>query len=88
MKRGGIFSASLGAIGGGSFGASSRIGSPSLSLIVLLNFFDSDAGVWLPFQSPGAWVGQVDGTRPPVQTTQNDQWSPVVVASNYGGVYK
>ncbi|MGQ0604089.1 MAG: alpha-amylase family glycosyl hydrolase [Anaerolineales bacterium] len=61
---------------------------PAESLIVLLNFSDSDAEIWLPFPTPGAWIEQIDGTRPLVQIAQTDQWAPVIVPSNYGGVYK
>lgn len=57
-------------------------------LLVVLNFSDSDAEVWLPFPAPGQWVEQIDGTRPPVSISLNDQWSSVIVPSNYGGVYK
>jgi 1,4-alpha-glucan branching enzyme len=61
---------------------------PSESLIVLLNFSDTDAEVWLPFPAPGVWIEQVVGIRPPVQIAQADQWASVTVPSNYGGVYK
>ena len=49
---------------------------PSESMIICLNFFDNDAEVWLPFPTPGAWVEQLDGIRPPVQIAQSDQWAP------------
>ena len=58
------------------------------SLLVVLNFSDSDNEVWLPFPKPGKWIEQLDGQHPPVQITQNDQWSPVTVPSNYGAVFK
>jgi hypothetical protein len=61
---------------------------PAEDLIVVLNFSGSDAEIWLPFPAPGKWVEQIDGTRPPVSIWSNDQWSSVVVPSNYGGVYK
>ena len=61
---------------------------PSESMIICLNFFDNDAEVWLPFPTPGLWVEQLDGIRPPVQIAQSDQWAPVIVPSNYGGIYK
>ena len=57
-------------------------------LIVVLNFSDADAEVWLPFPSPGQWVEQIDGTRPAVNIWQIDQWASVIIPSNYGGVYK
>ncbi|MGI9071769.1 MAG: hypothetical protein ACR2JB_10765 [Bryobacteraceae bacterium] len=68
--------------------AASSGAQPSESLIVFVNFSDTDAEVWLPFPAPGAWIEQIDGIRPPVQTTQADQWASVIVPSNYGGVYK
>jgi len=63
-------------------------GQPAESLIVFVNFSDNDAEVWLPFPAAGAWVEQIDGTRPAVQIAQNGQWSSVVVPSNYGGIYQ
>ena len=57
------------------------------SLIVILNFSDSENEVWLPFPKAGVWVEQVDGTRPSVHCGQNDQWCSVSVPSNYGAVY-
>jgi 1,4-alpha-glucan branching enzyme len=61
---------------------------PAESLIVVLNFSDRDAEAWIQFPSAGTWVEQIDGTHPAVTTTTNDQWSPVIVPSNYGGIYK
>ncbi|MDB5815026.1 MAG: hypothetical protein JWN23_2143 [Rhodocyclales bacterium] len=61
---------------------------PAECLIVFLNFSDSDAEVWLPFPTAGAWIELIDGTRPAVVITQAEQWAPVVVPSNYGSVYK
>jgi 1,4-alpha-glucan branching enzyme len=63
-------------------------GQPDEDLLVVLNFSDSDAEVWLQFPVPGQWGEQIDGTRPPVQIRQNNQWSSVIVPSNYGCVYK
>jgi 1,4-alpha-glucan branching enzyme len=57
-------------------------------LLVLLNFSDSEAEVWLPFPTAGTWVEMIDGTRSPIQVTQNGQWLPAVVPSNYGSIYK
>ncbi len=62
-------------------------GHPVENLIVTLNFSDQDAEVWIPFPMQGQWVEQIDGTRPPVQVTQNDEWLPITVPSNYGTVY-
>ena len=61
---------------------------PAEDLLVVLNFSDSDAEVWLQFPVAGKWVEQIDGARPPVVIAANDQWSPVVVPSNYGGIYQ
>jgi hypothetical protein len=68
--------------------AAATAGQPAESLLVVLNFSDSDAEVWLPFPQPGTWIEQLDGVRPQVLITQADQWSPVTVPSNYGAVYK
>jgi 1,4-alpha-glucan branching enzyme len=61
---------------------------PAESLIVVLNFSDRDAETWIQFPSPGTWAEQIDGTRPAVTISTNDQWMPVIVPSNYGGVYR
>jgi 1,4-alpha-glucan branching enzyme len=61
---------------------------PAESVITFLNFSDTDAEIWVQFPSPGRWVEQIDGVRPVVQTWQYDEWSSVVVPSNYGGIYK
>lgn len=61
--------------------------SPAEDLIVVLNFFDNEAEVWIPFPAPGQWVEQIDGQRPPVSISHDGQWSSVVVPSNYGGLY-
>lgn len=61
---------------------------PAEDLLVALNFSDSDAEVWLQFPSAGRWVEQIDGTRPPVEIGADGQWAPVIVPSNYGGIYK
>lgn len=61
---------------------------PEESLITVLNFSDVEAEVWIEFPTPGVWVEQIDGARPPVHIHQHNQWSPVIVPSNYGGIYK
>jgi 1,4-alpha-glucan branching enzyme len=61
---------------------------PAQNLIIFLNFFDGDAEVWIPFPKAGQWVEQIDGVRPPVTISRNDQWASVIVPSNYGGIYK
>lgn len=58
------------------------------SFLVALNFSDFDSEVWLPFPTPGVWKEQIDGTRPPVQILQDNQWASIIVPSNYGGIYK
>lgn len=57
-------------------------------ILVFLNFSDSDSEVWIPFPEPGTWSEQIDGTRPPAQISQSNQWAAVVVPSNYGAIYK
>lgn len=57
------------------------------SLLVVLNFSGQQAEVWIPFPAAGNWVEQIDQTHQTVVATQNDQWLPVVVPSNYGAVY-
>jgi 1,4-alpha-glucan branching enzyme len=61
---------------------------PAESLITFLNFSDADAEVWIQFPTPGQWIERIDGSRPPVQIWQHDQWSSVVIPSNYGGIYE
>jgi 1,4-alpha-glucan branching enzyme len=60
---------------------------PAERLLVLLNFTDRDAEVWVPFPAAGTWTEQIDGTRPAVTVAAADPWAPIVVPSNYGGVY-
>jgi 1,4-alpha-glucan branching enzyme len=61
--------------------------SPAENLITVLNFSDAEAEVWLPFPVAGQWTEQIDGGRS-VATSQANQWAPVRVPSNYGGVYR
>ena len=61
--------------------------SPAEDLIVVLNFFDNEAEVWIPFPAAGQWVERIDGTRQPVGIAHAGQWSSVIVPSNYGGLY-
>lgn len=61
---------------------------PAESLLVVLNFSDQDAEVWLQFPAAGNWVEQIEGVRPAVAIAANDQWSSVIVPSNYGGIYR
>ena len=65
-----------------------RAPSQAEDLLVILNFSDTKADVWLPFPAPGTWVERIDGVRPPIHVTQNDQWAAVVVPSNYGSIYE
>lgn len=63
-------------------------GAPAEDLIVVLNFSDSESNAWISFPSAGTWREQIDGTRPALNVTNQGQWLPVSVASNYGAVYK
>jgi 1,4-alpha-glucan branching enzyme len=58
--------------------------------LVFLNFSGQDAEVWVPFPRPGQWQEQIDkddNPRPPVAITDEGQWHPVAVPSNYGCLY-
>jgi 1,4-alpha-glucan branching enzyme len=71
-------------------GAEAADGQPEQDAIVLLNFWNQDAEVWLPFPRAGRWEEQIDKTeaaRPPIEVAQDGQWLPVPVPSNYGCVY-
>jgi 1,4-alpha-glucan branching enzyme len=61
---------------------------PAEDLLVLLNFSDADAEVWLPFPAAGTWTEMIDGTRSAIRTSQDGEWSSLVVPSNYGSIYK
>jgi 1,4-alpha-glucan branching enzyme len=61
---------------------------PAESLIVCLNFSDTNAEIWLPFSLKGEWIEQIDGVLPKVNIVNIDQWQPIIVPSNYGSVYK
>ena len=61
--------------------------SPAENLLVLLNFSDSEAEVWLPFPTAGTWVERIDGTRPAIHVTAG-QWASAGVPSNYGSIYE
>ncbi|MBC8135661.1 MAG: alpha-amylase [Fibrella sp.] len=56
-------------------------------VIVLLNFSDQNAEVWVPFPVAGQWSERIDGTQPVVNAAQTDHWLPVTVPSNYGSIY-
>jgi 1,4-alpha-glucan branching enzyme len=60
---------------------------PEEDFIVAVNFFDAGATVWVPFPTPGTWSERVDGTQTAIVTTHADQWTAVIVPSNYGVVY-
>ena len=62
--------------------------APAENLIVVLNFSDRDAEAWIQFPNRGTWAEQIDGTRPAITISVDDQWAPVVIPSNYGGVYQ
>jgi 1,4-alpha-glucan branching enzyme len=57
-------------------------------LLVLLNFTDADAEVWLPFPTAGTWEEMIDGTRTAIHIAHDGQWASVSVPSNYGSIYK
>jgi 1,4-alpha-glucan branching enzyme len=59
-------------------------------VIVLLNFWDTDAEVWVQFPRAGTWVEQIDaagGSSATVTVGTDGQWVKVTVKSNYGAVY-
>jgi 1,4-alpha-glucan branching enzyme len=63
---------------------------PAESLVILLNFSDSTADVWIQWPSAGQWVEQIDiatAPKPPLDVSQDGQWLPVTVGSNYGAIY-
>lgn len=60
---------------------------PEEHVVVVLNFSDNDATVWVPFPTPGVWNEQIDGAHPPIFSTSADQWIPANVCGNYGAVF-
>jgi hypothetical protein len=63
---------------------------PAESLVVILNFSDSAADVWIQWPSAGRWREQIDlaiAPKPAVNVSHDEQWQPVTVGSNYGAVY-
>ena len=61
---------------------------PAEDLLVLVNFSDAESEAWLPFPAAGTWVEMIDGKRPPIHISHNDQWAAAAVPSNYGSIYK
>ncbi|MGH3695021.1 MAG: alpha-amylase family glycosyl hydrolase [Pseudonocardiaceae bacterium] len=64
--------------------------SPAESLIIIVNFSDSDVEVWIPWPKAGRWEEQIDkadNPRPPVLVPQDGQGIPVRVSSHYGAIY-
>ena len=55
-------------------------------LVVLLNFSDAPAQVWVPFPRSGRWHERIDGTAA-LDVAGDNQWTEVIVPSNYGAVY-
>jgi 1,4-alpha-glucan branching enzyme len=47
--------------------------NPAEDLLIVLNFSDVDAEVWLQFPAVGQWIEQIDGTCPAVQIGQVNQ---------------
>ena len=65
-------------------------GSAGESVLVLLNFSDVEAEVWMPFPYAGTWTEKIDESDnpiPPVDVVQGGDRVPVRVASHYGAVY-
>jgi 1,4-alpha-glucan branching enzyme len=63
---------------------------PEQDAIVILNFWDRDANIWVPFPRAGRWQEQIDqleNPRPPIDVAQPGEWKPVRVPSNFGSVY-
>jgi len=63
---------------------------PAQHAVVLLNFWNDPAAVWVPFPRAGVWAEHIDADdapRPPVQVGQDGDWVPVTVPPNYGAMY-
>jgi hypothetical protein len=63
------------------------MGYRDLRLARLIGCVIAGPGQWIPFPTPGKWAEQIGGTLPALQITQNDQWTPRRIPSNYGVVY-
>lgn len=59
---------------------------PAERLMVLLNFSDADAQIWVPFANAGRWHERIDGTAI-LDVAGDGHWQQVHVPSNYGAVY-
>jgi len=55
-------------------------------LLVLVNFSDAPARVWVPFARAGRWEERIDGLAA-LDVAADGDWAPVDVPSNYGAVY-
>ena len=63
---------------------------PAESFVILLNFSDAAADVWIQWPSAGQWMEQIEvatAPKPPLNISQDGEWLPVTVDSNYGAVY-
>jgi 1,4-alpha-glucan branching enzyme len=61
--------------------------APPEHLLVAVNFSDSPATVQVPFARAGRWLERIDGVGI-LDVASDEQWTPIVVPSNYGVVYK
>jgi 1,4-alpha-glucan branching enzyme len=63
---------------------------PQQDAMVLINFWDRDAEVWVSFPRGGRWEERIDlqdAPRPPIDVPGEGGWVKVRVPSNYGTVY-
>jgi 1,4-alpha-glucan branching enzyme len=70
--------------------AEPQAGEPQQDVMVLLNFWNGDAEIWVPFPRAGRWEEQIDrldAPRAPIDVAQDGAWTKVSVPSNYGSVY-
>jgi 1,4-alpha-glucan branching enzyme len=66
--------------------AEAEDGHPEEDAIVAVNFWDSDADIWIPFPRAGQWEEQIDRAHP-VDVPAAGNWMRIRVPSNYGCVY-
>lgn len=64
--------------------------SPEEDALVLVNFWNEEASVWLPFPRAGRWEEQIDradNPKPPIDVANAGDWMQVQVPPNYGCIY-
>jgi 1,4-alpha-glucan branching enzyme len=61
--------------------AAADAGQPAESIIVVLNFSNQQAEVWIPFPTPGQWVEQIDGVSP-----RHSRWAERSVAAGHSSI--